>query len=98
MMSITDKLLGMKCFFSIALSSKRFAFYIGGGRVHDSEGLSLFLIDAGVVKRINIKFKLGNWSKRVHEGPCLEANTSQFRFSVRCWVQACLMFFSNILL
>ena len=43
---------------------------------HDSEALWLFLNDAGVVKRVNIKFKLGNWSKRVHEGPCSEAYTS----------------------
>ena len=77
-MSITDKPLGMKYFFSIPLFLKLFPFFIGGGRVHDSEALSLFLIDAGVVKRMNIKFKLGNWSKRVHEGPCSEANTSQF--------------------
>ena len=76
--SIKDKLLGMKDFFSIALFSKLFASFIRGGRVHDSEALSLFLIDAGVVKRMNIKFKLGNWSKRVHEGPCSETNTSQF--------------------
>ena len=96
-MSITDKLLGMEGFFSIVLSSKLFAFNIGGGRVHDSEALSLFLIDVGVVKRMYIKFKLGNWSKRIHEGPCSEANTTQFRFSLKCWVQACLIFSSNIL-
>ena len=59
----------MKDFFSIALFSKLFAFFIGRGRVHDSEALSLFWIDAGFVKRMNIKFKLGNWSKRVHKGP-----------------------------
>ena len=91
-MSITDKPLGMKYFFSIALLLKLFAFFIGEVRVHDSEALSLFLIDAGVVKRRNIKFKLGNWSKPVHEGPCSEANTSQFRFSLKCWVQVCLIF------
>ena len=84
--SITDKLLGMKDFFSIALFSKLFAFFIGEGRVHDSEALSLFLIDAGVVKRMNIKFKLGNWSKHVHVVSCSEANTSQFRFSLKCWI------------
>ena len=95
-MSITNKLLAMKNFFSIALFSKLLAFFIGGGNVHDSEALSLFLIDARIVKRVNIKFKLGNWSKRVHEGPCSEANTSQFRFSLKCWVQACLIFYSNI--
>ena len=95
-MSITDKLLGMKDFFSIALLSKLFAFFIRGGRVHDSEALTLFLIDAGVVKRMNIKFKLGNWSQRVYEGPCSEANTSQFCFSLKCWMQACLIFSSNI--
>ena len=95
-MSITDKLLGMKYFFSAALFSKHFDFYIGGGTVHDWEALPLFLIDAGVVKRMNIKFKLGNWSKCVHVGPCSEANTSQFRFSLKCWVQACLIFSSNI--
>ena len=78
----------MKDFFSIDLFSKLFAFFIGGGRVYDSEALSLFLIDAGVVKRMNIKFKLGNWSKRVHEGPCSEADTSQFCFSLKRWVQA----------
>ena len=96
-MSITDKLLEINFFFSIALFSKVFAFFSGGGRVYDSEAVSLFLIDAGVVKRMNIKFKLSNWSKRVHEGPCPEANTSQFRFSLKCWVQACLIFSSNIL-
>ena len=80
-MSITDKLLGIKDFFSVVLFSKLFPFFIRGGTVHDSEALSLFMIDAGVVKRMNIKFKLGNWSKRVHVGPCSEANTSQFRFS-----------------
>ena len=85
-MSITDKLLGMKDFFSIALLSKLFAFFIRGGRVHDSEALTLFLIDAGVVKRMNIKFKLGNWSKHVHVVSCSEANTSQFRFSLKCWI------------
>ena len=79
-MSITDKLLGMEDFFSIALPSKLFAFYIGGGRVHDSKALSLFLIDVGVVKRIYIKFKLGNWSKRIHEGPCSEANNHNSAF------------------
>ena len=57
---------------------------------------SYFLIDAGVVKRMNIKLKLGNWSNRVHEGPCSEANTSQFRFSLKCWVQTCLIFSSNV--
>ena len=76
--------MGIKDFFSIALFSKLLAFFIGGGRVHDSEALSLFLIDAGVVKRMNIKFKLGNWSKLVDEGPCSEANISQFRFSLKC--------------
>ena len=96
-MSITDKLLGMEGFFSIVLCSKLFAFYTGGGRVHDLEALSLFLIDVGVVKRMYIKFKLGNWSKRIHESPCSEANTTQFRFSLKCWVQACLIFSSNIL-
>ena len=44
-MSITDKLLEMKDIFSVALFSKNFAFYIGGGTVHDSEALSLFLIE-----------------------------------------------------
>ena len=83
-MSITDKLLGMKDFFSIALLSKLFAFFIRGGRVHDSEALTLFLIAAGVVKRMNIKFKLGNWAKHEHGSPCSEANTSQFRFSLKC--------------
>ena len=95
-MSITDKLLGMKNFFSIALLTKLFAFFIGEGRVRYSEAALLFLIDAGVVKRMNIKFKLGNWSQRVYEGPCSEANTSQFCFSLKCWMQACLIFFSNI--
>ena len=33
---------------------------------------------------MNIKFKLGNLSKRVHVGSYLEANTSQFRFSLKC--------------
>ena len=93
---ITDKRLGMNDFFSIALFSKVFVFFIGEGRVYDSEALSLFLIDAGVVKRMNIKFKLGNWSQRVYEGPCSEANTSQFCFSLKCWMQACLIFSSNI--
>ena len=94
--SITEKHLGMKDFFSIALFSKLFAFIIRGGRVHDSEALSLFLIDAGVVKRMNIKFKLRNWSERVHEGPCSEIDSSQFRFCLKCWVQASLIFSSNI--
>ena len=53
------------------------------------------MIYAGVVKRMNTKFKLGNWSKRVYEGPCSEANTLQFRFSLKCWVQASLIFSSN---
>ena len=95
-MSIADKLLGMKDFFSVDLFSKHFAFYIGGGAVHNSEVLSLFLIDAGLVKRMNIKFKLRYWSKRVNVGPCSEANTSQFRFSLKCCVQACLIFSGNI--
>ena len=43
---------------------------MGGGRVHNSEALSLFLIDAGVVKRVIIKFKLGNRSNRVDEVAC----------------------------
>ena len=95
-MLITGKLLEIKDFFTIALFSKFFPFFIGGGRVHDSEVLFLFLIDAGVVKRMNIKLKLGNWSNRVHEGPCSEANTSQFRFSLKCLVQTCLIFSSNV--
>ena len=86
----------MKDFFSIVLFLKLFAFFIGEGRVHDSEALSLYLIDAGIVKRMNIKFKLDNWSKRVHEGPCSEGYTSQFRFSLKCWVQASLIFSSKI--
>ena len=94
--SITDKLLGMKDFFSIALFSKFFAFFIGWDRLHNSEALPLFLNDGGVVKRINIKFKLSNWSKHVHEGPCSEANTSQFHFSLKCWMQASLILSSNI--
>ena len=86
----------MKDFFSIALFTKLFLFLIGVGRVYDSEALTLFLIHAGVAKRLNIKFKLGNWSKRVHECPCSEANTSQFHFSLKCWEQASLIFSSNI--
>ena len=62
--------------------SKLLASFIRGSRVHDSEALSLFLIDVGVVKRMNIKFKLGNWFKRVHEDPYLEANISLFCFSL----------------
>ena len=38
-------------------------------------------IDAGVF----------SWFKRVHEGPFREVNTS-----LKCWVQACLIFSSNI--
>ena len=80
--SIIDKLLGIKDFFSSVLFSKLLASFIRGSRVHDSEALSLFLIDVGVVKRMNIKFKLGNWFKRVHEDPYLEANISLFCFSL----------------
>ena len=86
----------MKDFFSIDLFSNFSVFFIGGDRVHDSETLTLFLIGAGVVKRMNIKFKLGNWSKGVHKGPCSEAHTSQFHFSLKYWVQAPLIFSSNI--
>ena len=86
----------MEDFFSIALFSKLFAFFIGGGIVHDSVALSIFFIYAEVLKRKNIKFKLGNLSKRVHEGLCWEANISQFRFSLKCWMQTSLIFSSNI--
>ena len=96
-MSIINKPLGMKDFFAIALLSKLFCFLHRRGRVHNSEALSLFWINVRVVKLVNIKFKLGNWSKRVHVGPCSEANTSQFRFSIKFWVQACLIFSSYIL-
>ena len=69
----------MKYFFSVALFLKLFGFFIGGSRVHDSEALPLFLIDAGVVKRMNIKLELGyNWSKRVNESPCSEGNNSVY--------------------
>ena len=72
--SIIDKPLGKKNIFSIILLLKLFVFFIGVGRVHDLEALSLFLIDTGVVKCMDIKFKHGSWSKRVHEGHYSEAN------------------------
>ena len=68
-MPTTNKLLGMKDFFSIVLFLKLFAFFIGGVESMVQKSVSLFLIDAGVVKRMNNKFKLDNWFKRVHEGP-----------------------------
>ena len=71
-MPTTNKLLGMKDFFSIVLFLKLFAFFIGGLESMVQKSVSLFLIDAGVVKCMNNKIKLDNWFKRVHKGPNAE--------------------------